>query len=100
MYERDIIWAPLADEDLDRLLDHLDKNWGPAVSIAFLDELENCIELIRVSPEAFPVFYSSQKIRRCVVTKQNSLFFRVDANHIAILRLYDTRQDPNDLFFD
>ena len=100
MHERGVIWSPLADEDLGRILDYLDKNWGPAVSIAFLDELENCIELIRISPEAFSVFYSGQKIRRCVVTKHNSLFFKMYANHIAILRLYDTRQDPNDLLFD
>jgi len=100
MHRRDIIWAPHADEDLGHILDYLDKNWGPAVSISFLDELENCIELIRTSPEAFPVFYSGQNIRRCVVTKHNSLFFKIYTNHIAVLRLYDTRQNPNDLLFD
>jgi hypothetical protein len=69
------------------------------VSVEFLDELEKCVELIGISPEAFPVFYAAQNIRRCVVTKHNSLFFKVYVNHIAILRLYDTRQNPDDLLF-
>lgn len=100
VHERSIIWSPLADEDLARLLDYLDRNWGPAVSVEFLDQLEQCIAFIRISPELFPVFYSDQKIRMCVVTKHNSLFYKVYENHIAVLRLYDTRQDPNNLLFD
>ena len=100
MHERGIVWSPLADEDLAWLLDYLDKNWDPAVSIEFLDQLEQCIALIRISPESFPVFYSDQIIRKCVVTKHNSLFYKVYENHNAILRLYDTRQDPNNLLFE
>jgi plasmid stabilization system protein ParE len=76
MVEKSVIWSPLADEDLDRVFDYLEKNWGPLVSVEFLDELEKCVELIGISPEAFPVFYAAQNIRRCVVTKHNSLFFK------------------------
>jgi 3-hydroxyacyl-CoA dehydrogenase len=43
MVEKSVIWSPLADEDLDRVLDYLEKNWGPLVSVEFLDELENVL---------------------------------------------------------
>lgn len=100
MVKKDIIWSPMADFDLDQILDYLAKTWEPSVSLSFLDELEKCLDVIGKSPKAFPLFYAPQKIRRCVVTKQNSLFFKEYTNYIAVLRLYDTRQDPDDLGFE
>jgi len=41
----------------------------------------------------------NQKVRKCLVTKQNTLFYREVERRIEILRLYDTRQDPKKLKF-
>jgi plasmid stabilization system protein ParE len=100
MAKKSIVWSPLADQDLERILDFLARTWEPSVSFSFLDELENCLEIISLSPEAFPLFYIPQQIRRCVVTIHNSLFFKEYDNYIAVLRLYDTRQNPENLFFE
>lgn len=37
------------------------------------------------------------KIRKCVITKQNSLFYKIEGETIEIVRIYDTTQDPNKL---
>jgi plasmid stabilization system protein ParE len=95
-----VIWSPLADDDLGQILNYLDKHWGTNVSVSFLDAIDKCLAIIQTSPDAFPVFNTDKSIRRCVVTKHNSLFFKEYNTYIAILRLYDTRQNPEKLKFE
>jgi len=94
-----IIWSPLSEKDLALILDYLDKNWGPEVSLNFIELTENSINQISLNPRQFPIFQRKLKIRKCVLTKHNSLFYRDGKMNIEILRIYDTRQDPNTLIF-
>ena len=94
-----IIWSPLSEKDFALILDYLDKNWGPEVSLNFIDLTENTINQISLNPRQFPIFQKKNKIRKCVLTKHNSLFYRDGKKNIEILRIYDTRQDPNTLTF-
>ncbi len=94
-----IIWSPLSEKDFALILDYLDKNWGQEVSINFINLTENSIELISINPRQFPFFHRRKKIRKCVLTKHNTLFYRDGKTNIEILRIYDTRQDPDTLTF-
>jgi len=38
-------------------------------------------------------------IQKCVATKHNTLYYRETNHRIEILRLYDTRQNPETLRF-
>jgi plasmid stabilization system protein ParE len=94
-----IIWSPLSEKDFALILDYLDKNWGPKVALNFIELTENSLNQISLNPRQFPFFYRRKKIRKCVLTKHNSLFYRDGKTNIEILRIYDTRQDPNTLTF-
>ena len=48
----------------------------------------------------FPLINESLQIRKCVVTKHYSIFYRETNSRIEILRLYDTRQNPENLKFN
>lgn len=56
-------------------------------------------QLILNDPALFPVIEDGLKIRRCVLAKHNSLYYIVAEDGIDILRVFDTRQDPNKLRF-
>jgi plasmid stabilization system protein ParE len=94
-----IIWSPLSETDFEKILDYLDKNWGNKVATNFIELTEIILIQIAINPRQFPVFYQRKKVRRCVLTKHNSLFYRDRKANIEILRIYDTRQDPNTLTF-
>lgn len=94
-----IIWSPLSEKDFALILEYLDENWGPMVSINFIDLTENSINQISDNPRQFPIFQKRLKIRKCVLTKHNSLFYRDGGKNIEILRIYDTRQNPDTLTF-
>jgi plasmid stabilization system protein ParE len=94
-----IIWSSLSENDFENILNYLDKKWGNQVAFDFIELTENLLNQIIINPKQFPVFYKRKKVRRCVLTKHNSLFYRDGKTKIEILRIYDTRQDPNTLTF-
>lgn len=94
-----IIWSPLAEEDFNDIADYLAKEWNEKVVIHFVSLVDHLVEQISINPKQYPVIFPDLSIRRCVITKHNSIFYRATKNQVDILRIYDTRQDPGKLRF-
>ena len=94
-----IIWSPLSENDFISILDYLQINWNEKVVSDFIDITENIIGQITTNPTQFPVINKKNQVRKCVLTKHNALFYRDRKEHIDILRIFDTRQDPHKLKF-
>jgi plasmid stabilization system protein ParE len=96
---KQITWSQLAENDFANILDYLDRNWERKVTTNFIDLTENLLNQISLNPKQFPICYKRKKIRKCILTKHNTLFYRDTRLTIEILRIYDTRQDPDTLTF-
>jgi len=94
-----VIWSPLSEIDIGNILDYVEKNWGNKVVLSFIDLIENQINQISTNPKQFPIIYKRKKVRKCVLTKHNTLYYRESKYYVEILRIYDTRQDPSTLTF-
>jgi plasmid stabilization system protein ParE len=94
-----ITWSPLAESDLSNILDYLGQNWEKKVTANFIDLTDSFINQISINPKQFPFINKRKGIRKCVLTKHNTLFYRDKRSTVEILRIYDTRQDPNILTF-
>jgi plasmid stabilization system protein ParE len=94
-----VIWSPLSENDFDQILNYLSINWDYKVVNQFIDLTEHLINQISENPKQYPLIYKKKGIRKVVLTKHNSLFYRVSKDHIDILRIYDTRQDPQRISF-
>ena len=79
------------------MLDYLNENWNEKVVLKFMNEIENSISMILKHPKQFPLVNIKLKVRKCVITKHNSLFYRERKNNIQLLRVFDTRQSPRKL---
>jgi len=96
---KQVIWSPQSESDLFQIVDYLQKNWEVKVAIKFVDIIDEIINQISLNPRQFPVIQKSKKIRKYVITKHNSLYYRERKELIDILRIYDNRQDPYKLRF-
>ena len=94
-----VLWSPLALNDISSILQYLQDNWDSPVVVKFIDITNDLIEQIAINPRQFPVIHKSKRIRKCVITKHNTIFYRERKDQIDILRIYDTRQDPKKLKF-
>lgn len=97
---KQVIWSPLSEGDFARILEYLDKNWDSNVATQFIDLTEKNLEQISYSPKQYPLIFKKERIRKCVLTKHNSLYYSEDKTKVDILRIFDTRQDPNTFTFN
>jgi plasmid stabilization system protein ParE len=96
---KQIVWSPLSEMDFARILEYLNENWDEKVVNQFVDIIENSLNQIAINPKQFPVVHKKKRIRKCVLTKHNTLFYRDSKQQIDVLRIFDTRQNPNNLSF-
>ncbi len=96
---RSVFWSPKAVADLDAVIIYVEKHWGKKATNRFIDHLEETIALLKAFPEQFPLLNADHGIRKCVLTKQNVIYYRLKKEKIEILRLYDVRQDPQNVQF-
>ena len=96
---RRIVWSPLAEKDLIDISDYLIANWNVKTVNQFLSLVDHLILLVSKNPLQFPKINEELNVRKCVITKHNSIFYRVSSKQIDILRIFDTRQDPIKLKF-
>jgi len=95
-----IIWSPLSETDLEVILEYLAEDWNGEVAIRFLDKIEHLLEQISINPEQFPMVNTKRKVRKCVITRHNTLFYKENKEYVEVLRIFDTRQDPKRLKYE
>ena len=90
-----ILWTDHAISELKETIDYLENNWTEKELRKFSAKLDHTIELISKSPEIFPDSFEKKGIRKAVVEKHNSLYYRINRNSIEIISLFSNRKDPN-----
>jgi len=90
-------WTDRAIEEYDKLLVYLYSKWGEEITLRVILDVEKNIIRIQNSPEQFPVFQKRHNVRRCVMSPQTSIFFKVKKDYIEISALFDNRQNPRKL---
>ena len=95
----EVYLSELAEQKLKELTTYLLKYWGQKVKTDFLAKFDGKINQISAYPESCPKSMEFGGIYKCVVTKQNTFFYRIDfkKEEIEIITLFDTRQDPEEL---
>jgi plasmid stabilization system protein ParE len=73
---KEIIWSPLAENDLDVVIEYLQNNWTNNVAAAFLDKLYQYLEMTLLNPKQFPLVYKKRHYRKCVITKHHTLYYK------------------------
>jgi len=94
---KQVIWSPLSEKDFEKIIDYLKRDWDNKVVEKFIDITDQLIYQISINPKQYPIINKSKRIRKCVITKHNTLFYRDRKDYIDILRIFDTRQDPGKL---
>jgi plasmid stabilization system protein ParE len=82
---RNFYFSPKAKEKLEVILDYLHNNWPTKVTKDFILKLDKLQKLISKYPEAFPQSKSKPGIYRCVITKHNTLYYRLNNEDIETL---------------
>lgn len=76
------------------LLEHISNKFGRQSAKRVYDKIEKVIEGISKMPEAYPASRSKKGLRKFVFSKQTSLYYRINVDHIEIVSFRPNRKDP------
>jgi len=93
----DIVFSERALGELTSILEYLESEWSFRISNEFTKILDEKINNIRSNPYLYPPFKNKIQLRRCVVTKQVSMFYSINNSEIQIITLFDNRKNPKKL---
>jgi len=92
-----VIWSQEAYKNLEAIINYFEARWTQHELRKFVVKLEKRIILITQRPQIFPLTHSRGNIRRSVLSKQTTIYYKVRQMSIEIVSLFDTRQDPDKL---
>lgn len=94
---REIRLSKKALKKLDDLLVFLEKEWSTKVKHEFILKLDKTLKQIQKLPDCFPVSEKIPGLRKSVVTKQTTIFYKYSDTTIDVVSMFDNRQNPKSL---
>ncbi len=94
-----IKWSPVTKDEFADLLNYVETQFGLDAALKLLDKTEMVLEDISEQPAMYPASEKFPSIRKAVITKQTSLFYRITGVEIQLLHFWDNRRSPESLDF-
>jgi plasmid stabilization system protein ParE len=90
----EIRWTTRADIKLDQIIIYLQTEWGESVVKAFMRKLYDFLGILSEFPEIGSIQWPDKNIRGFSLTKQFSIFYKIEGDQIILLDFFDNRSDP------
>ncbi len=87
-----IIWSPQARKDYWQNIDYLEAEWSFKDVINFIEKVENTLNLLLLENVQF-LSTNYKNVYKVVITKQITLYYRINSKSIELLRFWNTYQD-------
>lgn len=95
--KREIRLSKRAMKGLENLLVYLEEEWSTKVKHEFVLKLDKSFKQIQKLPDSFPESEKIRSLRKCVVTKQTTIFYKYSETSIDVVAIFDNRQNPKSL---
>jgi len=95
--KREIRLSKRTVKKLNNLFAFLVEEWSLKVKKDFIKKLEKSLDQIQKLPDSCPESEKIRDLRKCVVTKQTTMFYKYSDTTINIVTIFDNRQDPKSL---
>lgn len=89
-----VLWTDHALEELASTVAYLELNFTDREIKNLANKIETTLRLISTNPEIFPEYEVDSGIRRVVVAKHNTLYYRLNGTNLEIMSFFSNRQDP------
>jgi plasmid stabilization system protein ParE len=93
----EIVISQHAENNLDKIITYLLFEWNETVKNNFLNNFKRNLNLLSANPFIFQVYSPKKRIRKCLITKQNAMYYRIVDNVVEIITIHDTRRNTKTL---
>lgn len=92
-----VIWTPEVTATFNQNITFLEENWYESVIANFISKTDGAILFISRSPASFPVVDKAKGVRKILVVKQITPYYKVVDKTIFLLTFWNNYQDPKKL---
>ena len=92
----EIFWSKRAKKSFDNIVDFTEENWSEKSAEKFVRKTEHILMLLSQNPKIF-IEVDKKNIRKGIITKQTSVFYKIYNQHIRIVTYQDNRRNPDNL---
>ncbi len=89
-----IHFSPRASVEYDNLMDYVIFNFGMRTALEIEEDFNRLLNQISFNPKMYPLFDKRKKIRRCVISKQTSLYYRISGKYIELVSFRGNLMNP------
>ena len=90
---RELSFSKKSIKDIKEISEYIEAKFSIRIKLEFLGRLKKNLDYVASSPESFPLT-EYEELRKCVVSKQTSIFFKMRSKDIVVVSVFDTRQNP------
>jgi plasmid stabilization system protein ParE len=90
-----IRWTKRALKNLDSTIDYLMMEWGVSSVQKLSNKVLRVLSAVENNPQIGTIVFEDKAIRGIILTKHNTLFYRIKDNEIIILQVFDNRSNPH-----
>ena len=97
----EISWTPTAKKTYFKVLDYLAEEWTKKEVENFVHKVESILEQIKSNPEMFEASRKKKNVRKGLINKQNTLYYRVKPrkNELELITFWYNRKDLKKLAY-
>jgi plasmid stabilization system protein ParE len=93
VYDYKLFWSNEAVNNLESILDYLQKQWSQKDVNNFKIQLKKQLDLILKFPKLFPKSDYNPRLRKAVLSKQTTIFYEISGRRINLVYLFNNRQN-------
>jgi len=94
-----IFWTDHALDELGQTFQYLEVNFSEKEISRLANKIESVLSYISKNPNLYPESFQQQGVRRAVVARYNTLYYRVniEKKQIEVLSFFSNRDNPEKL---
>jgi len=90
-----LIWSDNALRNLKSIISYLEDVWTEKEIRKFVQLFNRQLSLIQTNPYLFSLSQKSINLRKAVLSKQISVYYQIETDHVRLISLFHNRQNPN-----
>jgi|SRR5579872_7077556 len=94
----EVAFTKRAEKDFETISSYIENKFGSLASIRFRNLVFEFSTILQVFPEIGSLEVPDKNIRGSVLHSRLKVFYRIKNQRVIVLRLFDTRQNPDKKF--
>jgi plasmid stabilization system protein ParE len=92
---RSVVWSTEASDRISEIIEYLEFNWSQTEINTFLSQLAELEKRISKHPKLYPASVKKPDLRKAVISKVNSVIYKVTEESVQIVTVFDNRSNKN-----